>query len=495
MSNAIKFCNKAGGEIIISLKDENEFFLLSVEDNGIGLERTNFEKIFNRFEQIESGRNSPYQGTGIGLSFTKEIVKLLKGEIFVYSDGLGKGTTFTVKFKKGYSHFNIKESELNNIESLDNIDIDKQLEIITNKDIQAKNKNSVTVDFSKINNKKNDYLNAIILIVDDNPEILDIEKNILRKCGFSNFISAYTGKQGIEAAYEYNPDMIISDYNMPEMMGDEFYQELANNPNFINTPFVFLSAIADEKLRNEQLSKGAINFLTKPIDKENFIAVITNNIKRYFNFKRTKINSETDALTGLFNKVTSLKKLEERIVKNNEKELSLAFIDLDYFKDINDTFGHLIGDLILEKVGETLSEFAKDNGFAGRYGGDEFLLITYDHIIEFSDMVYNLSKKLKEKINSLEIENLKFSTSIGLTSFLELKSHNPSSLNLSLLLEKADEALYHAKKSVCNNCGFTYSRSTDFNLSCPKCNSKNISIGRDSISIATNVIRKYSDKY
>jgi signal transduction histidine kinase len=109
LSNAEKFVDKNSGQITVTCRDLADFIEISIADNGIGIDRTDIDRIFNRFEQGASGRSVYRRGTGIGLSFSKQLVEALYGTIRVESDGHGKGSRFSIILPKGKKHFKPEE--------------------------------------------------------------------------------------------------------------------------------------------------------------------------------------------------------------------------------------------------------------------------------------------------------------------------------------------------------------------------------------------------
>ncbi len=147
-----------------------------------------------------------------------------------------------------------------------------------------KEKNLV-IDFTSLN-QENEYSlkKCKILIVEDDKNISEIIYQYLSNSGFKNFIRASDGKIGLEAASEYLPDIIICDYNMPNMKGDQFHDELSDNPKFKKIPFIFLSAVSDKRLINERRVRGADAYLKKPIDEKELLINVEQYVSKYFDY-------------------------------------------------------------------------------------------------------------------------------------------------------------------------------------------------------------------
>jgi|GEM_PF-3435193 len=283
VSNAIKYVPKENGIITISLKEYNKTILIAIEDNGIGIPKDKIKTIFNRFEQVEKSRNGYHRGTGIGLAYSKQLIEGLKGRIYAVSDGIGKGAKFFIELKKGKKHFTkMKFIDNDNHKK----EFDENFKIIIKDELTKKNMTEeLKVIFNELN-KKNEYnvKKAKILIIDDDPIIRKIILNYLTHANYKNFILAHDGKSGIEAVKKYSPDLIICDYNMPGIKGDEVHNTLLSNSDYINIPFIFLSAITNEKIIMERRRKGACAYLKKPINEKDLLTTIERNLNEYFEY-------------------------------------------------------------------------------------------------------------------------------------------------------------------------------------------------------------------
>ena len=315
-SNALKFTDQEHGIIFIKLESKKGYVRISIRDNGIGIEKELLEKIFERFVQSESGRNSRYKGTGIGLSFAQQMAVLLRGKLWAESKGKGRGTTFFLELPRGKEAFSdnmIDRSDKGpaNPEKKKKIQRLIKAEII---DIQNRSAD-LDVSIQKTNEEGEfDYRKALILIVEDNFSLAAIEKEYLEKDGYTNFITAYDGNQGIEAVYKYRPDIIICDYNMPGMRGDILHNKISGNPEFKLIPFVFVTAINNKELIHERKQMGAIAYLLKPVEETELLLTVNLHLKRFMALKENFYLATIDQMTGMLNKKTLLEHLYERIM-------------------------------------------------------------------------------------------------------------------------------------------------------------------------------------
>ncbi len=509
MSNAVKFVDPESGIINISLEDKKDKLRIIVEDNGIGIPQEKLGVIFNRFEQAHKEKNSFYRGTGIGLAFAKQLVAYMKGEIGVESAGLGMGSRFIVEFKKGREIFN--ENDFYNGEiSARKYNDDK---ILIQADLKSRmERQEIFAHLEDLNKEGEfDYRKGKILIIEDDINIRKVIAQYLLCDSYKNFIQAANGKQGLEAVYEYHPDMIICDYNMPEMKGDVFHDTILANPNFKHIPCIFLSAIADDKIITERRRKGAGAYLKKPIDEKDFLLTVDQHLQKYFEYLETVRLATIDELTGLQNKRAVYKELTHELFIRRYRDLSVMFMDLDHFKLINDTHGHPAGDTILGATGKLLKTSLRNYDIAGRYGGDEFVVILPETSLKNA---MNVAQGLREKLSSRRVEYgggaFSVTTSLGVSSLRDNAGFLQETLGLGnlkdifevretkqadwkkietyklkiadLLIKMADKALYAAKQTSCRACGYASAKQSQWNNSrCPRCGGTEIINGRNRV--------------
>lgn len=155
--------------------------------------------------------------------------------------------------------------------------------------------------------------------------------------------------------------------------------------------------------------------------------------------------ASTDALTGLANR-NSLKVHLDWVAKNfnrNPESLSLAMVDIDHFKNINDTFGHQIGDSVLMAVGSAIRQACRENDFPVRWGGEEFIVLLHSTDADQSLLV---AKRIREYIAEVNVIDKKISASVGVSTYLPSTTEIPMQL-MDQLIAAADKALYLAKTS------------------------------------------------
>ena len=232
ISNACKFTDK--GKITVEvnkiLRDGGDLISIDVSDTGIGMSEEQMSRLFNSFVQADSSTTRKYGGTGLGLTISKQLAKLMGGDVVVNSK-LGKGTTFTATFLADF----IGASKI-----LKNL----------NKETGSLIENVISLENSS---------GKTILIIDDDPTVSELMKRQLSKEGYQAII-APNGKDGIRLARELKPDAITLDILMPEMDGWSVLRTLKADPEVSNIP-VIMASILDEKSKG--FSLGAADFLSK----------------------------------------------------------------------------------------------------------------------------------------------------------------------------------------------------------------------------------------
>lgn len=228
LSNAIKYTNNGSISIDISSTNDNNIanLTIKVSDTGIGIRKENLEKLFTKFERLDTEINSNIEGTGLGLVITKKLVELMNGTIEV-SSKYNVGSTFLVKLPQKMS------STPSTLE-----------------------KSNIIKDSSKK-----------ILLVDDNKLNIKVAKRLLNSLGYDNIVECYNGEECLEKVKNDTFDIILMDIMMPIMDGPTALKNLQSLPNF-NTPVVAITADALATSKEHYLSLGFNDYLSKPYTKE-----------------------------------------------------------------------------------------------------------------------------------------------------------------------------------------------------------------------------------
>jgi len=278
LSNAFKFTHE-GGKITVSISEfippgqemHPQFVEIVIRDTGIGISSEEIPRLFDRFYQVDSSFTKEFEGTGIGLALTKELVELHHGTIRVESkkedyNAAGSGwTKFTVVLPLGKDHFS---SEVIFKPDAGQISADERTYLTSDvPDHQPRAIKAVIAGASP--GEKN-----IILIVEDNYDM----RQFIRESLDADYIieEAANGEQGVRKAEKLIPDLIISDMMMPRMDGNELVRILKNDEKTSHIPIILLTAKAGREDKLEGLETGADDYLTKPFDQKELQVRIKN---------------------------------------------------------------------------------------------------------------------------------------------------------------------------------------------------------------------------
>ena len=239
LSNAVKF-TPDGGSITTSAYREGKDLFISVSDTGIGIKPEDQERIFGKFEQVDSSYARQQRGTGLGLALTSQLVKLHGGRIWVKSEGEGKGSTFTFVIP-------IKTEE-------------QKIEVQTEPEKLLTSQPKV------------DDSHSLILVVEDDRQASELISHYLSEAGYA-VANAFDGAQAIEMARKLKPCAITLDIILPKKNGWDVLTELKSLPETVDIPVVIVSVVES---RLFGLNLGAIEYFIKPLNKDKLIEVMQN---------------------------------------------------------------------------------------------------------------------------------------------------------------------------------------------------------------------------
>jgi diguanylate cyclase (GGDEF)-like protein len=283
-----------------------------------------------------------------------------------------------------------------------------------------------------------------LLIVDDNPLTLQRLAGILEGRGYS-VTTCLGSAEAKNLLYQTSPDLIILDIILPEEDGYQLCRWIRQEPRLRYIPIIFVTAKTDLNDKITGLKSGGDDYITKPFEPEEIIARIEVILQRMQVFHDLSMRDE---LTGAYNRRYFNEKLEDELNRcgRNSRPFSIAVIDIDFFKNINDTYGHQVGDYILVQLVRVLQARLRKSDFVARLGGEEFVLLLPETPGENAfSMMERLRLQLMETIFpyqdpiSGDYIDIRITVSAGISTFPDDAGSGPA------LLELADKALYAAK--------------------------------------------------
>lgn len=277
-----------------------------------------------------------------------------------------------------------------------------------------------------------------ILIIDDDVLLLKLIENSMEEEGYNATVCS-NPLQTIEILKERKVSLVVLDMILPNIDGFEVTKMIREIDPLL--PIIIISVKDDLKTKINVLKLGADDYIIKPINMEELFARIDRALDRNKDYSTLSIE---DGLTGAYTKEHFWNRASEKkeLYNRNKKTFSIAFIDIDNFKEVNDNFGHLIGDQILKCFIKALKSTLRSTDLIFRFGGDEFIII-FPETGEIDAKLVMERFKRKKKCGHCDskgcftLDNLKFSA--GIT---EIKSKKDT---IEKIIERADKALYYAK--------------------------------------------------
>lgn len=284
--------------------------------------------------------------------------------------------------------------------------------------------------------------NIKVLVVDDSANSRNYLKRMLERHNY-NVLLANCGAEAI-ATLEQNPDikLVITDKEMPNMDGLALCNEIRSKYAKDELSIIGVSGANNPALTAKFIKSGANDFLKKPFCPEEFYCRVLQNIEYIESIQTIRRQANTDYLTQLYNRRYFFENTIPKVKKlhSSGKQATLAMMDIDFFKSVNDTYGHDAGDLVLKSTAKLIEKHFSENYIAARIGGEEFCVYFNDSPLD--DIKQKLNA-FREEFAQTEVtadsQKINCTVSIGVLSSLES--------NIDDLVNKADELLYEAKES------------------------------------------------
>ena len=309
--------------------------------------------------------------------------------------------------------------------------------------------------FSTLNSDEYDPIiseeisDSIILIVDDNDSNRDLLQRRLRLYDFE-CVQASGGKEALSILSKQKIDLVLLDVLMPDMNGIEVLNAIRNSELQSDLPVIMVSGFDDVRSVAKCIAIGASDYLSKPVDGVVLGAKVVAALERKALRKKSNelmdqliFQATTDQLTGIRNRRSIYEKLDSLIqsCKDNSSNFGIILLDIDFFKSVNDTYGHHAGDMVLIEAAERFSQNIRSNDFIGRQGGEEFLALIDDiEIDEITQIAERVRKSIESSVINVEGTEIKITVSGGI-------AHSSEKIERDDLINLADERLYLAKEN------------------------------------------------
>jgi diguanylate cyclase (GGDEF)-like protein len=305
---------------------------------------------------------------------------------------------------------------------------------------------------------------ASILVIDDEPANLLLLKRLLISHGYQVQIKS-SGITAIAAAEENPPDLILLDISLPEMDGYDVCTKLKEIDHLKDVPVIFFSALSDVLDKVKAFSVGGIDYIPKPFDFEEVLARVQTHLK--IHMLQTQLAEKTasleaeidrrikaeqglvelaslDPLTGIYNRRAFYELAEKELIRKQRygNSITLLMMDIDHFKRVNDSYGHLAGDHVLIAFAALCQRSLRSFDLVARYGGEEFIVfLPRTDLQNGISIAERLRKALAQTEFDFEGIAISITISIGVVNL-----DAGESATLPELIDRADQALYHAKQ-------------------------------------------------
>jgi len=294
--------------------------------------------------------------------------------------------------------------------------------------------------------KAHDYVkhyDTSILIVDDVQTDRVQIKGILQEID----VKILEASNGVEALKIINDEdnnisIVIVDYLMPKMDGLELCMNIRADYNKDELAIIAISTSEDIEIIEKFIKVGSNDFIVKPCKIHELLVKVHAVLDLLELFKRTKDLANKDFLTGTYNRryFFEVAELLFNKAKRKEESLVVAMIDIDKFKDINDTHGHKVGDLAIIEATRIIKDSIRESDLFARFGGEEFCILLDNILLEESKKLFeDIRDRFENNLININEKSISYTVSIGV--FYGIES------TIDAMIEKSDRALYEAKNS------------------------------------------------
>lgn len=286
-----------------------------------------------------------------------------------------------------------------------------------------------------------------VLLVDDTPANLDVLVEHLAGENIEILV-ATSGSEGLHLALTNKPDLVLLDVMMPGMDGYTMCEYMREDPMLTDIPVVFLTAKHSEQDIERGLALGAVDYIAKPFSMPILKARVRNHLALKRKGDQLAELACTDALTHIANRrhFDQMFDQEWRRAERNNSELAVVMIDIDHFKEYNDSLGHCAGDQCLKKVANTLkAALHRPGDMLARFGGEEFIVLLPETNLANATLI---AEQMRLRISALTMLHPNSPSGDRLTISVGVASAHPArNDNAVELIDLADQKLYAAKRS------------------------------------------------
>ena len=311
-------------------------------------------------------------------------------------------------------------------------------------DIIVKNDSKSFITTSKTIDRILKNYDNNVLIVDDSKIQLKIIHDILKRMKL-NITLATDGDTALRFIEDHPKkfSLLLTDYHMPKMNGMELTMKIREKYDKDELSIIVLSANKEEDIPTQFLKIGANDFLHKPYSQLEVITRVNSNLHILELFEQTRDMANKDFMTGSYNRRYFFESGESLFdkAKRKKEDLCVAMFDIDKFKNINDTYGHDVGDIAIQEMANVLSKHFRKSDLIARFGGEEFCVLLENISLDDSKILFEKIRAYFEN-NSIQINSKDINYTVSIGVFYGLDN------NLEEMIKKADEGLY-----ICKNNG------------------------------------------
>jgi len=282
-----------------------------------------------------------------------------------------------------------------------------------------------------------------VCIIDDD----DAQRALLfRRLVANHFtvVEAEDAERGLMQVRHHHPRVVICDLMLPGMSGTELCRHIRADSTLDGTYLIIVTSCDDRELKHAALNAGADDYLVKPYDPEELVARLRNGLRVHKLQERLRRAALTDGLTGLWNHAQFRDLLDREFARTRRYGgvAALLMLDLDNFKAVNDTYGHEVGNLVLQATARHLLRMVRDTDIVARYGGEEFAIVCPATGLEdAARLAERIRQTIPEQVRAANVPQLMITASIGVSATSDARV-----TSVRDLIDLADQALYQGKR-------------------------------------------------